>query len=82
MYVLVGLIGGNFNLQLPLLTFTARTINGAYVGSLKEMGELMELVRSGKIEPIEVEARPASQASDTLSDLKSGHIKGLVCLKH
>ena len=46
------------------------------------MGELMELVRSGKIEPIEVEARPASQASDTLSDLKSGYIKGLVCLKH
>ena len=82
LYVLVGLIGGNFNRQLPLHTFTARTIKGAYVGSLKEMGELMELVRSGKIDPIEVEARPASQASDTLYDLKSGHIKGLVCLKH
>ena len=46
------------------------------------MGELMELVRLGTIEPIEVEVRPASQASDTLTDLKSGHIKGLVCLKH
>ena len=82
LYVLVGLLGGNFNLQLPLHTFTARTITGTYVGSLKEMGELMELVRAGKIEPIEVETRPASQASDTLSDLKSGQIKGLVCLKH
>ena len=45
------------------------------------MGELMELVRSGKIDP-RGRTRPASQASDTLADLKSGHIKGLVCLKH
>lgn len=82
LYVLVGLLGGSFNLQLPLHTFTARTITGTYVGSLKEMGELMELVKAGKIEPIEVETRPASQASDTLVDLKSGQIKGLVCLKH
>ena len=82
LYVLVGLLGGSFNLQLPLHTFTARTITGTYVGSLKEMGELMELVKAGKIEPIEVETRPASLASDTLADLKSGQIKGLVCLKH
>ena len=82
LYVLVGLLGGKFDLPLPLHTFTARTITGTYVGSMKEMKELMDLVREGRIEPVEVETRPASKASDTLADLKAGKIKGLVCLKH
>ena len=82
LYILIGLLGGKFDLQLPLHTFTARTISGTYVGSMQEMKELMNLVRSGKIEPVAVETRPASQASVTLSDLKLGKIKGLVCLKH
>ncbi|MDC3375701.1 zinc-binding dehydrogenase [Gammaproteobacteria bacterium] len=82
LYVLIGLLGGKFDLPLPLHTFTARTITGTYVGSMKEMRELMDLVREGRIEPVEVETRPASKASDTLADLKAGKIKGLVCLKH
>ncbi len=81
-YILVGLLGGKFDLQLPLHTFTARSITGTYVGSMQEMKELMELVRSGKIEPVEVESRHISQATDTLLDLKNGDISGLVCLKH
>ena len=81
-YILVGLLGGQFSLQLPLHTFTARTITGTYVGSLKEMGELMELVKSGKIDPVQVESRHISQATDTLRDLKNGDIPGMVCLKH
>ena len=52
------------------------------MGSLKEMGELMELVRSGKIDPVQVESRHISQATDTLRDLKNGDIPGMVCLKH
>ena len=48
-YVLVGLLGGQTTLQLPLVTLTARTLTGTYVGSLAEMGELMDLVRSGRL---------------------------------
>ena len=81
-YVIVGLIGGETNLQLPMTTLTARTIKGVYVGSLKEMGELMKLVREGKIEHVNVEKRDASCANETLNDLKNGKINGLVCLTH
>jgi alcohol dehydrogenase/propanol-preferring alcohol dehydrogenase len=81
-YVIVGLIGGQTNLQLPMITLTARTIRGVYVGSLKEMGELMQLVKDGKIEHVDVEKRPASTANETLNDLKNGKINGLVCLTH
>ena len=81
-YIIVGLIGGETNLQLPMTTLTARTIKGVYVGSLKEMGELMKLVREGKIEHVNVEKRDASCANETLNDLKNGKINGLVCLTH
>jgi alcohol dehydrogenase/propanol-preferring alcohol dehydrogenase len=81
-YVLVGLLGGQTTIQLPLVTLTARTLTGTYVGSLAEMGELMDLVRSGKIDPVPVEARNVSEADKTIKDLASGSINGLVCLKH
>ena len=81
-YVIVGLLGGETTLQLPMATLTARTIRGVYVGSLEEMGELMSLVREGKIDHVEVETRHASTANETLNDLKNGKINGLVCLNH
>jgi len=46
------------------------------------MHELMELVRSGKVDPIPVEKRPASEANQTLEDLKNGKILGRAALIH
>jgi alcohol dehydrogenase/propanol-preferring alcohol dehydrogenase len=76
------MLGGKYEVQLPLMTLSTRTMKGCYLGSIDEMRELMDLVRAGKIESVPVETRPASQANDTLADLKNGNIKGLVCLKH
>ena len=81
-YVIVGLIGGQTTVQIPMIALGARTIRGVYVGSLKEMGELMELVRSGKIDHLDFEKRDISSANETLNDLKNGKIHGLVCLTH
>jgi len=64
-----------------MMTFGARTIEGSYVGSLAEMHELMELVRTNKIEPVKVNERDLSEVNKTLADLKNGNIEGLVCLK-
>jgi len=74
--VVVGLFGGALTLPIPFLPMNARTIEGSYVGSLADMGELMALVRDGKIAPIEIQERPLSQASDALSDLKAGKVQG------
>ena len=79
---MVGLIGGQTTVQLPMITLMARTITGVYLGSLQEMDELMSLVREGKIENVDVEVRHASKATETLDDLKNGKISGLVCLTH
>ena len=42
----------------------------------------MELVRSGKVDPIPVEKRPACEANQTLDDLKNGKILGRDALMH
>lgn len=74
--VVVGLFGGALTMPIPFLPMNARIIEGSYVGSLADMGELMEMVREGKIAPIEIQERPLADASDALSDLKAGKVQG------
>ena len=82
LYVLVGMLGGKFEVQLPLMTFSSRTLKGAYLGSIQEMAELMELVKAGKIEIDVEEVRHISRVNDNIADSKTGRIKELVCLEH
>ena len=81
-YIIVGLYGGELKLPLPLIPIMERGIQGSYTGSPGDMHELMELVRSGKVDPIPVEKRPASEANQTLEDLKKGKILGRAALMH
>ena len=81
-YIIVGLYGGELKLPLPLIPIMERGIQGSYTGSPGDMKELMELVRSGKIDPIPVEKRPACEANQTLDDLKNGKILGRAALMH
>ena len=81
-YIIVGLYGGELKMPLPLIPIMERTIQGSYVGSPGDMEELMELVRANKIDPIPVEKRSASEAYQTLLDLKDGKIIGRAALMH
>lgn len=78
--IIVGLFGGALTMPLPFIPMMARTIQGSYVGSLDEMGELMALVREGKISPIDIEERRADGATQALRDLKAGKVKGRAVL--
>ena len=78
--VMVGLFGGAAPWSLPLIPMKAVTIEGNYTGNLRELGELIELLRSGTILPIPLDARPLAQATQTLEDLKAGRIVGRVVL--
>jgi len=81
-YIIVGLYGGELKLPLPLIPIMERHIQGSYTGSPADMKDLMELVRAGKVDPIPVEQRPASEANQTLEDLKNGKILGRAALMH
>ncbi|MEX2131383.1 MAG: alcohol dehydrogenase [Pseudohongiellaceae bacterium] len=76
MLVIIGLYGGSLTIPIPFLPMNARIIQGSYVGSLAEMGELMELVRAGKIAPIDILERPLAEANQALDDLKQGKVRG------
>ena len=81
-YVIVGLYGGDLRFPLPLIPLMERCIQGSYVGSPQDMTELMALVRDNKVDPIPIEKRNASEAHQTLLDLKDGKIIGRVALIH
>ncbi|HET7887353.1 MAG TPA: alcohol dehydrogenase [Bradyrhizobium sp.] len=78
--VIVGLFGGGATFALPLIPIKAITIQGSYVGNLRETRELLDLVRAKKIAPIPVTPMPLAKANEALSSLKAGRLVGRAIL--
>src|SRR5436309_1063453 len=78
--VIVGLFGGGATWALPLIPIKAVTIQGSYVGNLRETQELLDLVRAKKIPPIPVTPMPLGKANQALLDLKDGKLVGRAVL--
>ncbi len=78
--VMVGLFGGGAPWALPLIAMKAVTIQGSYVGNLRETEELLDLVRSKHIPPIPVTTMPLAQADAALRSLKEGKLVGRAVL--
>ena len=78
--IVVGLFGGGFSIDLPLIPFTALSIIGSITGTLEEAKEVLELAKQGKIDPMPIEERPLDQANASLDDLRAGRIVGRVVL--
>ena len=70
-------------LDMPLMTFPGQGISicGNFVGNPRELREVVELARSGRLKPIPVERRPKSEATRTLQELRDGRITGRVVLE-
>jgi len=77
---IVGLFGGAFSMPIPFFPFRAISIGGSMTGSLEDTKEMLEIVKAGNINPIPIEFRDMSAASDTLDDLREGRIIGRVVL--
>jgi D-arabinose 1-dehydrogenase-like Zn-dependent alcohol dehydrogenase len=81
--VMVGLYGGACPVSTVLFPFKMMTLEGSYVGTLEDLRELLAIVQAGKVPPIPIEQRPASEASTALRDLKNGgKVRGRVVLHH
>jgi D-arabinose 1-dehydrogenase-like Zn-dependent alcohol dehydrogenase len=78
--IVVGLFGGEISVSVPLLPMRAITIQGSYVGSLTEMGELLDLVRRTGLPPIPITTRPLDQVNEALTDLRAGRVVGRIVL--
>lgn len=78
--VIVGLMGGALNVPIPAVAWKALSIEGSYVGTLQDAKDVIELARSGKLNPIQIEERPLAQANQVLDDMREGKIIGRVVL--
>ena len=74
--ICVGLFGGAAPWALPVIAMRAITIQGNYVGTLAELSELLELVRSRSVPSIPIVHTTLEQASSTLDALRRGQIEG------
>ncbi|HTM62576.1 MAG TPA: zinc-binding dehydrogenase, partial [Burkholderiales bacterium] len=79
-YVLVGLHGGELVHPLPPIAQRAIGIVGSYVGNLQELKAVVALAKKGKLKPIPVSTRPATDANAALEDLIAGKVVGRVVL--
>ena len=79
-YIIVGLYGGDLTVSLPPIPMRALTIQGSYLGSLAEMGELMELVKRTGLPDVPVATRPLDDVNAAMGDLRNGKIVGRVVL--
>ena len=78
--VQVGLFGGEMTLPLPLMPIRALTVQGSYVGNVKELRALIGIAREGKIPAIPVSAVPFRDADAALNRLRSGQVNGRIVL--
>ena len=78
--VQVGLFGGEMNIPLPLMPIRAITIQGSYVGDVKELRALIDIAKKGQIPAIPVELTAQKNADAVLNRLKNGQITGRVVL--
>ena len=74
--ILVGLFGGSVDLPLVSVPLKAITIQGAYTGNYKDMIELLELAKSGVVNPIVSKHYKLDDANTALEDLKNRKIIG------
>ncbi|MDE1931093.1 MAG: zinc-binding dehydrogenase, partial [Alphaproteobacteria bacterium] len=79
-YVVVGLMGGDVTLSLPLLPIRSIAVEGMLVGTLAEFREVMDLVATGKVEAMPLIERPLARVNETLGDLRAGRIYGRAML--
>jgi alcohol dehydrogenase/propanol-preferring alcohol dehydrogenase len=79
--VQVGLFGGELMLPLPIMPLRALTVQGSYVGTPKELRELVQLAQEGTLQALPVTTVPQSEANDALMRLRDGKVTGRIVLR-
>jgi D-arabinose 1-dehydrogenase-like Zn-dependent alcohol dehydrogenase len=74
--IVVGLFGGEITLSLPLIPIRAMTVQGSYTGSLKELNELLKLIRNQPLPLVPTQTQRLGEAQNIIADLKAGKVVG------
>lgn len=74
--VLVGLFGGELQLNLALIPLRAFKIIGSYTGSYRDLVELVTLAEKGVLKNVVSRTFKLSEANNALTELKEGRVMG------
>ncbi len=77
--VLVGLSGEYSKFILPLVAIRGITIYGSYVGNLRDLMELIPLLRRGILEPT-ITPMPLEKVNEVMSSLRDNEVIGRIVL--
>ena len=78
--IVVGLYGGSLKLSLPLVPMRSVTLRGSYVGELRELKELVDIIKIGKTKLIPIKKQDMATANQAMSDLREGKVNGRIVL--
>jgi len=79
--VLVGLVGGSVPFPLPLFPLRGAQVIGNFTGTIRDLVELVELVKRGVISPVVSGVYPLEEADAALQKLRRGEAKGRLVLR-
>ena len=78
--VQIGLFGGHIDIPTPSMALRAITYQGTYVGNLRELQELMKLVKDKNLSPVPSTCMHFSKAFTALLALEEGKAVGRLIL--
>ena len=78
--VVVGLYGARLPLPLAWLPLRAMTLRGSYVGTQRDLEELIGFARDGRLSPLPVDPRPFAAVNQAMTDLGAGKVTGRIVL--
>lgn len=79
--VVVGLAGGTIELPLALFPLRGVQVLGNFTGTLKDLVELVDIVKKGLVSPVVSGVYPLEDANVALEKLKHGEVSGRILLK-
>lgn len=79
--VIVGMFGGELVLPIPTLVLRSIAIEGSYVGSWAEMGELMALIRRHGLPALPIVTRPLHEINEAFDAMRAGSVIGRTVLQ-
>jgi propanol-preferring alcohol dehydrogenase len=74
--IVVGLFGGDITLSLPLIPIRALTVQGSYTGSLKELTELIKLMRNRPLPLVPTKTHRLDEAQSVIGEIKANKVVG------
>jgi D-arabinose 1-dehydrogenase-like Zn-dependent alcohol dehydrogenase len=74
--IIVGLFGGEMTVPTQFFPLRNATIRGSYVGSLRELRELLALVRERGVRPLPVACHPMGDVPHILEEMRQGRVIG------